>query len=136
VRDWLNSLIQHKETLNQIDGPAISFTNGSIMSTHYLDFKLTSILEDIYDRDQTLFPTNIRNNKDEIGSAYQVFRSLRRSSDTRAVENNVSRNDIDTVNRWHGTEQALGNRPHRSMYQHYAQVDLLTRPYLRYTKAM
>jgi hypothetical protein len=129
-------LINIKESFGQTHGPAVSDHQGKIFTTGHLDFRLVSVLEEIFDENIELFPSNIRANKDELGNSYQVFRTLRRSSDTRAIEQNVSRNDIDTVNRWHGTEQASGNRPHRPMYQHYAQVDLLTKPFLRYTRSM
>jgi hypothetical protein len=62
---------------------------------------------------------------------HQVFRSFRRSSDTRAIEMNVSKTDIEIVNRWHAVEAAKGNRPNFPMHQHYAQL-----AFLRYTGAM
>jgi hypothetical protein len=136
VREWMWMLITQKESSRQITGPAISHANGNIVTTGFLDFKLALILEEIFDSAPEMFPVTLRNNKDELGNVYQVFRTLRRSSDTRAIEQNVTKVDIDTVNRWHGTEMAAGNRPHRSMYQHYAQVDLLIKPFIRYTRAM
>jgi hypothetical protein len=136
IKRWVNTLIEVKESMGQHTGPAISDLTRKILTTGYLDFKLVSLLEEVHDEAPHLFPSNIKTNKDEIGNCYQVFRSLRRSSDTRAIEKNISRNDIDTVNRWHGTEQAMGSRPYRPMYQHYAQVDLLIKPFLRYTSAM
>jgi hypothetical protein len=136
VRDWMWELIALKQIHHQVSGPAISRIDGTIMTTSFLDVKLAIILEEIFDCQPELFPTTLRTNKDELGNAYQVYRTLRRSPDTRAIEQNVSKVDIETINRWHGTERAAGNRPNRAMYQHYAQVDLLIKPYIRYTKAM
>jgi hypothetical protein len=106
------------------------------MTTTDLDFKLVTVLEEIYEESPNMFPLSIRSGKDEIGSVYQVYRTLRRSSDTRAIEMIISRTDIETINRWHGLEQAQGGRPNRPMYQQYAQADLLIKPYVRYTKSM
>jgi hypothetical protein len=136
VQEWIHRLIREKEARGQVDGPAISDVRGKGFTTADLDTKLVLVLEDIFDESPSMFPVTVRNNRDEIGGSYQVFRSLRRSSDTRAVEKDVSRNDIETVNRWHGLERAQGGRPLRPMYQHYIQSDLLVKPYLRYTKAM
>jgi hypothetical protein len=136
VQQWIEELIHMKERYGQTTGPAISDTRGVILSTQHLDFRLVSTLEEIFDSEPELFPAKIRLNKEEIGTSYQVFRSLRRASDTRAIEQNVLKTDIDMINRWHSIEQSKGNRPFRPMYQHYAQVELLVKPYIRYTSAM
>ena len=75
-------------------------------------------------------------NRDEIAEHYQVFRSLRRSSDSRALEQRVKDSDIDIVNRWQKIEKAQGSRPTFQMKYHYAEVALLLEPFLRYTFAM
>jgi hypothetical protein len=125
VKRWLHDIITAKRELGQTHGPAILDVKGKILSTSDLDLRLVTILEVLHDECTDLFPAIIKINKDEIGTNFQVCRSLRRSSDTSAIEKNVSRNEIDTVNRWHGTEQAMGARPNRPMYQHNAQVDIL-----------
>jgi hypothetical protein len=48
----------------------------------------------------------------------------------------VAAADIDVVNRWKSVERADGNRPQRPMRQHYAELELLLGPFLRYTLAM
>jgi hypothetical protein len=132
---WVNILINEHSKRQRTHGPAISDWEGSVLSTKVLDEQLVELLEEIFDDTPKLFPTSIQN-KDEIHPSYQVFRSLRRSSDTRAIEQNVSKSDIDIVNRWHTVEAAKGNRPNLPMAQHYAQVELLLKPFLRYTSAM
>jgi hypothetical protein len=81
---------------------------------------------------QQLFPYT-RTSKEEIEQNYHAFRSFRRSSDTRALNQGVKRDDIDIVNRWHQVERAAGNRPSFDMRHHYAQYELLIQPFLRYT---
>jgi hypothetical protein len=72
---------------------------------------------------------------------YQVFRTYRKSSDSRALVKGVSDVDIDVSNRWQTTlECAKGKRPNRpnrpTMRQHYAAVHLLEPAFRRYTEAM
>jgi hypothetical protein len=122
VKDWVESLIKTKENNGQLDGPAISDRFGRILTTSELDNRLVAVLEDFFDNQPNLFPSHIRAKRDEIGTSYQVFRSLRRASDTRALEKNISKTDIELVNRWHTLEKSQGNRPQRPMHQHYAQV--------------
>jgi hypothetical protein len=135
VEQWVCNLVREHAKHNRKDGPAITNLNGKIMGTKALDDLLVELLEELHDEDTKWFPMSIQT-KDDIGSAYQVFRSLRRSSDTRALEANVSKADIDVVNRWHTIEASKGNRPNLPMQKHYAQTELLLKPFLRYTKAM
>eukprot|EP00978_Attheya_sp_CCMP212_P028992 scaffold101398_cov26-Attheya_sp.AAC.1 len=48
----------------------------------------------------------------------------------------VSKDDIDVVNRWKLVECAKGTRPNRPMRHHYAELSMLVKPFLRYTKAI
>jgi len=61
---------------------------------------------------------------------------LRRASNTRALNENASVNDIDIINRWKSIEASKGKRPSRPMRQHYVEVGKLLQPFLRYTQAM
>lgn len=81
------------------------------------------------------FPQEIKG-EDDISERFSVFRSLRRGSNTRALNANVSQNDIDVINRWKSVESAEGKKPARTMRQHYTETTLLKAPFLRYTAAM
>lgn len=135
VKNWVYSLLNRKRADGYIDGPAISDLNGKVKTTTRLDEQLVEVLEDIYDETPSLFPASITS-KDDINIFYSVFRTPRRSSATRAMEKNVSVSDIESVNRWESKERAKGNRPNFPMRQHYTQVELLLKPFLRYTNAM
>ena len=134
VRDSLFRLMNTKLAQGLIDGPAISDINGTLFSTHVMNDCLHEALEEIYKTKRFLFPKTIKS-VDELRSSYQVYRSLRRSSDTRALEMKIDGEDIDIVNRWVEVEGAKGRRPSRAMKHHYADVTLLLKPFLRYTSA-
>jgi len=94
-----------------------------------------SILFDIYETDRFLFPPTIHDNEDII-EFYRSFRTFRKTSDTRAIEKQVSSEDIDLVNKWDLSSLFLNKRVSQSMRHHYAEFELLLKPFLRYTKAM
>ena len=96
---------------------------------------LIKVLVDCYQEERVLFPADM-DNEEKLRDSYQCFRTFRRTSDTRALEKKVSDSDMDIVNRWKAVETAAGRVPGRSMRQHYAQLELLLGPFLRYTFAM
>ena len=129
-------LIEEKQELGFTEGPAISDSKGDLFSSNDIDKKLQEVLEEIYDKDLSLFPPDIQSPGD-IMESYHCFRSLRRASDTRALDMKVSQSDIDCVNRWGQDQRSThGLKLRLPMRQHYAQPELLVRPFLRYTGAM
>jgi hypothetical protein len=135
VRESLERLMAYKATIGFKDGPAISDIKGRSFSTRDMSDSFLEVLEDIFDTDKGLFPPDI-SSKEKIRERYQAFRSFRRTSDTRAIEMNVSATDIDIVNRWESVERAKGKRAAMSMRLHYLQIELVLQPFLRYTAMM
>jgi hypothetical protein len=132
---WINRLLCLKEKQGLIDGPAISDAKGRVLNSLTIDQGMHEVLEDLYITDKGLFGPSITE-KEDISISFHAFRSFRRSSDTRALNQGVRRDDIDIVNRWHQVDRADGNRPSFDMRHHYAQYNLLVQPFLRYTLAM
>jgi hypothetical protein len=135
VKASLTRLIKFKKLQGHEDGPAISDLNGRVLSHRALNDSLLETLEELFGTHQELFPASIPD-VETLRKRVQVYRTLRRTSDTRALEQKVGQSDIDVVNRWKALERADGNRPHRPMRQHYAKLELLIGPFLRYTWAM
>ena len=135
VRGAIRRLLELKERRGQKDGPAISNEEGKMYKMRDLDEMLHDVLEEIFTSNKQLFPDDIKDMED-VKKHYQCFRSFRRASDTRAIEQRVPSPDIDIVNRWRKLEAGGGRRPGFSMQQHYAQFELLLKPFLRYTLAM
>ena len=147
VRNIIERLIKHKQKFGFVDGSAISDSKGVLFSSQDMDDKiLLLLLLKIYDDLPDLFPVEIvamvnrpTNHREAIlKKYYSSFRTLQRTSNSRALEMNdiLKQDDIDIVNRWRSKEKANGKRPNYSMKQHYAEVSVLLRPFLRYTKAM
>ena len=81
------------------------------------------------------FPPHIKTPTD-IEERYHSYRTRRRTSDTRALEQAVDDKDIDAVNRWSDAEKSKKGKVNQPMKQHYAQIELLIKPFKRYTWAM
>ena len=137
VKYCLERLMNIKKEEGHITGPAISDNQGYLLSTQNLDKLLHEMLMDLYEINPSLFPPSINSNED-IVAHYHCFRTFRRSSDTRALEEKVSETDINIVNRWDQRRGGKGANVKRRgpMNQYYAQFDLLLKPFLRYTYAM
>jgi hypothetical protein len=135
VKASLQRLMTHKASLGFTDGPAISDSRGRSFSSKDMSASFLEILEDLFDSERHLFPPDITS-KELLRERYQAFRSFRRTSDSRAAEMNVSASDIDIVNRWESVERAKGKRANMSMRLHYLQIELIVKPFLRYTGRM
>lgn len=146
IKQIVQRLIRHKKLFNLVSGPAIADHKGKTMTTRIIDELLHSILEDLFLEDSQLFTLDIRTkatNKEKdlselIHNYYSCFRTFRRSSNSRALEmGKVPKDDdIDVVNRWRTKENSKGKLSSMKMRQHYAEVELLLKPFLRYTRAM
>ena len=135
VRRSLDRLLRTQEKLGFTKGPAIAGRDGRVLSAQCINCALHEILRELFEVDPDLFPADITS-EDQIEENYQVFRSLRRTSDTRAIEMGVNSTDIDIINRWALVERAKGKKFSGPMRQYYAQLEVLIEPFLRYTGAM
>jgi hypothetical protein len=135
VRSSLERLMSHKASIGFKDGPAILDAKGRAFCSKDMSDSFLEVLEDIFDTDRGLFPADITS-KDLLSKRYQAFCSFRRTSHTRAVEMNVSSADIDIVNRWESVERVQGKHVTMSMRLHYMQIELIVKPFLRYTGRM
>ena len=96
---------------------------------------LLEVLKDCYLENRDLFPLDVTS-AESLDQFYHCFRTFRKTSATRATNEAVTSTDVDIVNRWKTVESARGSIPSRPMRQHYAQLELLLGPFLRYTGAM
>lgn len=135
VKDTVLRVLKIKRKLNLKDGPLISNEKGILLPSRAVDDMLIEVLSEIFEESPDLFPGDVKTLED-IPSSYQCFRTFRRTSNTRAVEKKVSLTDQQVVNRWRAFETAAGKRPALPMHMHYAQMEELLEPFLRYTRAM
>ena len=96
---------------------------------------LHEILVEIFVGDRSLFPPAVNSYEDVIES-YRVNRSLRRTANTRALEEKVASTDIDLVSKWEQKGPIQRKIYSQPMKHHYAQFDLILNPFLCYTYEM
>ena len=124
VFKMVERLMAEKLKYGFVDGPAIADINGNSLSVRDIDHMLINSLVKIYEKEKVLFPVDIRvlieEDDDDIRVVlekyYSCFRSFRRTSNSRALENRNELHDadIDIVNRWRRnkvTEIELGGGP-------------------------
>ena len=134
MKVWIDLLLFVQDKAGRIGGPGIADWAGKMLKASELDDRLHFFLGCLLG-EGTNFPAEITSQED-IEERFSIYRSLRRASDTRALENEVADADIDVANRWKAVETAKGSRPGRSMRQHYAEPANLKRPFLRHAQAM
>ena len=94
---------------------------------------LHEALPEIYSTHPKLFPITV-SDVESIPNYYQCYRTFRRTSNPHAI--GILKSDVAVVNRWRVEEEAREQRPNLPMNQHYAQLELLVQPFLRYTSKM
>lgn len=136
VQLWLQRLVQLRTREGRTKGPAICDSEGIQLSTRILNARFVECLCDILEESPELFLANIKNAGD-IETWYNVFRSLRRGSNSRALSQGISDTCTSIINRWHLKEKAKGRMPSfTNMPQYYADINLLTENFLIYTFGM
>ena len=134
VKYVVERLLDLKSNQGIKSGPAISDKSGLLMPIKDIDAMLHELLIEIFNLDRTFFPPSCTS-EEQIVDSYKCYRTFRRTSDTRAIEEKVEQADIDIVNKWEhrGPDKRKVSQP---MRHHYAQFELLVKPFLRYTFAM
>lgn len=89
--------LKHKQGL--YDGPAISNERGFLLPAKELDTCFHELLIELYMSRPDMFPPSI-NSAEDIVDNYKCFRLLRRTSNTRVLDEKVDGTDIYIVNKW------------------------------------
>jgi hypothetical protein len=135
VRRWIRRTLAANHANGRVSGPAFCNEKGVVLTTQIMNGMLHEILDEIREEHPSLFLADITSRAD-IEDKYNVFRSFRRGSDSRAIAMQVCPNDIIVVNRWTKKEGAGTSRPNHSMQHHYADIHILFPNFIRYTKVM
>ena len=88
-------------------------------------------LEKIQKKRPDLIPLEL-----EVAEVYNIRRSLRRGSVTKAREEGVSASVVDTVNRWRTQENRRSGRSGGSMRDYYTEIRLMRKFLLTYSQAL
>jgi hypothetical protein len=106
-----------------------------VMSAVGIDEYFHAALIRVLEAQPSLFPPDICTPED-IKAKIKSFRSIRRSSNARAVNQAISKIYVDTVNRWAQQERAGAKKASLAPIEYYAQVEELTPAFHAYTYGM
>jgi hypothetical protein len=129
-RKWLDALVLVRQQQGLTSGPAMCDDDGYVVTQATMNEAFRSCLEVVKEDTPDLFAP------DEKVTDFDIDRSLRRASDSRAKALGVSIDDINGVHRWEKYEKAKGRRAAQSMSDHYAGVEHLRPMFIRYTEGL
>ena len=135
VKLWLNRVIAVHRACGRSSGPAFVDVTGYQSTTSDMNALFLEVLSDIYEDNPKLFGLDISEVGD-LADKFNVFRSFRRGSESRAVAMKVSEADRYVVNRWKKKESAGTGKVSHAIDQHYVDVTMVKESFLRYTTAM
>ena len=136
VKQWVRRMLVVHRAAGRISGPLFVNDHGYQLTTSEMNEAFLDLLGEIYDEDPALFAKEIIQDASDLPDKYNVFRSFRRGSESRAVAMKVSEPDRYIVNRWKKKEAAGANKMAQSIDQHYVDITLVNDAFLRYTEAM
>jgi hypothetical protein len=135
VRVWVKRILAVHRVHGRTSGPAFVNADGYQTSTSEMNYLFLQLLVEVFEESPRLFGLDIKEPAD-LCEKFNVFRSFRRGSESRAVAMKVSEADRYVVNRWKKKETAGANRVAHAIDQHYVDVALVKDAFLRYTEAM
>jgi hypothetical protein len=135
VKLWISRVIAVHRSKRRTKGPAFVDERGYQSSTADMNGLFLEVLSEVYEEHPKLFGLDIVDASD-LADKFNVFRSFRRGSESRAVAMKVSEPDRYIVNRWKKKETAGTGKVSHSIDQHYVDIALVKKSFLRYTSAM
>jgi hypothetical protein len=135
VKQWVRRLKAVHPLWNRSTGLAFASREGNKLSTSEMNELFLQALGKIYEVQPGLFSIDVQD-VSTLPDKFNVFRSFRRGSESRAVAIKVSEADRYVVNRWKKKEAAGANKTSHAINQHNIDVNLVKASFLRYTEAM
>jgi hypothetical protein len=135
IRRWIElSLAVHK-IAGRVDGPLFVNERGDQSTTADMNEAFLELMCEIYEENPKLFGLDVTSVAD-LSEKFNVFRSFRRGSESRAVAMKVSEADRYVVNRWKKKEKAGTGKVSHEIGQHYVDIAMVKESFIRYTTAM
>jgi hypothetical protein len=135
VKRWMKRVMAVHAVKGNASGPLFVNSEGLQSTTSEMNDLFLEVLSDLYEVRRDLFEVDIRTVGD-LQDKYNVFRSFRRGSESRAVAKGVSEADRYVVHRWKRKEAAGSNKINLPIDQMYVDVTRVKDAFLRYTQLM
>jgi hypothetical protein len=131
VQIWMKRMLDWYAAEGITNGPVFRDGAGKRARAGKYEWTIKSWLEVIQREEPDLIGASV-----DVFEDYGVSRSFRRGSDTQAINQQVSKADIDLNCRWRTIENARGRKPSMMMQQSYAEVRQLIKSLIRYSAAL
>jgi hypothetical protein len=128
---WIARALEWHRSQGNLNGPVFRGKKGQRVKSSTFQAPILRRLEQVQRKRPDLI-----NAKVNLAEDFKVGRSFRRGSDSRALAEGLSQVSIDMNNRWRKFEAGRGKRPSLKMHEHYADVVLLLKILLSYSRAM
>ena len=135
IKRWIELSLAVHRVSGQVDGPLFVNKTGLQSTTLDMNDAFLEIIVEIYEENPKLFGLDITGIGD-LSEKFNVFRSFRRGSESRAVAMKVSEADRYVVNRWKKKESAGAGKVAHAIDQHYVDIAMVKDSFIRYTTAM
>ena len=135
VKVWIKRLLTVHRITGRRTGPAFINEAGIQSTTFEMNDIFHELMLELFDSHRELFDVDVKSETD-IQEKYNVYRSFRRGSESRAIAQKVSESDRYVVHRWRKKESAGQNKANHPIDQLYVDISLVKDAFLRYTKAM
>jgi hypothetical protein len=99
VKQWVHRMLLAHRVANRTGGPLFVNEQGCQLTTAEMNEAFLEILGDIFEEMPGLFSRDVIQDASDLPEKYNVFRSFRRGSESRAVAMKVSEADQYVVNR-------------------------------------
>jgi hypothetical protein len=131
-RMWVGRMLEWYRKQGISSGPVFrNFEKGTAARANTYEYDILLELDTIQKEGRDIISETV-----DVFERYGVSRSFRRGSNTHAINQGVSKSDIDHNNRWSVVERANGMAPKLGMQQHYADVLQMLPTLLRYSSAL
>jgi hypothetical protein len=128
---WIERMVVWYRRLGISHGPVFRKANGKRIASSAYSFEILSRLQEIQRKHPELIAKSVN-----VFEDYGIRRSFRRGSDAEALNQGVDTVIINAMNRWRTVEEAKGKAPKLKMIAHYADLRLMLRALLQYSRPM
>jgi hypothetical protein len=131
VRVWVGRLIDVKQRLGLLQGPAFADRSGKVLASRLIESEIMERLQTIKLHQPGIIPGDV-----DCFEDFGISRSFRRGATSCARTRGVDDKQVDLINRWRKFEGARGRRPALAMHDHYSDIEIMIPEMVKFSKAL
>ncbi len=128
VQRWVERLIEVREKVGHIQGPAFCDRVGEVTLAYTYDMVFVERLMVVQGAHPDLIPADV-----EISERFGLSRSFRRGSTSVSRTQDVDDKQVELINRWRKVVSARGKKPSLPMKEHYSDIAIMIPEMVKYS---